>query len=170
MEISQNKVVSVSYILKANSIEGEVIETTENSHPLEFIFGIGRMLPKFEEYLSGKKTGDLFNFSIACEEGYGPYRDDDIVDLPIKTFEIDGELRQDLIQIDNMVPLQDNQGNVFKGKVVAVSETLVTLDFNHPLAKTNLYFSGEVVNVREATDEEPTHGHIHHECHGCGKH
>jgi FKBP-type peptidyl-prolyl cis-trans isomerase SlyD len=75
------------------------------------------------------------------------------------------DLPEDLLTPGNIVPMQDNQGNPLNGKVISVDENQVILDFNHPLAGSNLHFTGRIVAVREATPQELEHGHVHHDGH-----
>jgi FKBP-type peptidyl-prolyl cis-trans isomerase 2 len=75
-------------------------------------------------------------------------------------------LDEKLVQVGNTIPMRDNAGNRLNGVVKAVTDSNVNMDFNHPLAGNHLFFSGEVTDVREATDEELSHGHVHAE--GCG--
>ena len=89
MEINQNKVVSLSYTLE---VEGDVIETVTAQKPMQFIFGTGYLLPKFEENVAGKKVGDTFDFTLTATEGYGEVNPDAIVELPKKLFEVEGKI------------------------------------------------------------------------------
>ncbi len=170
MIIENEKVVGLSYVLRVKSNEGEVIESVDAEKPLNFIYGTGRMLPKFEENLAGLTVGDNFQFMIPCSEAYGPFTPEAIVDLPISIFVVNGELQKEMLIVNSVIPMQDNNGNHLNGTVLEVTDENVKMDFNHPLADEDLYFSGQVTEVREATVAELEHGHIHHECSGCGKH
>ena len=89
MQITKNKVVSLSYILKRDNAQGEIIEETRAGDPLVFLYGIGQMLPKFEEHLSTLKTGDNFEFTLSSDEAYGEMDQDAIIDLDKSIFKID---------------------------------------------------------------------------------
>jgi FKBP-type peptidyl-prolyl cis-trans isomerase SlyD len=169
MIIAKDKVVSVTYELKLANGTDETVEKVNQSNPLVFILGHGNLLPKFESNLTGLKIGDFFDFTLTAEEAYGKLSNEAIVDLPKSVFMVDGELDEDLLQIGNLVPMMDQAGNRFNGKVIELSTENVKMDFNHPLAGEALHFKGEVVEIREATDEEIAHGHIHqHSSCGCG--
>lgn len=155
MKIEKNKVVALSYTLK---VEGDVIETVKAENPMEFIFGTGYLLPKFEENISGKVIGDSFEFTLTATEGYGENNPDAIVELPVDMFKIDGKLEEGLLTVGNILPMQDSEGNRLQGSVEEVTEEMVVMNFNHPLAGSELNFSGTVVAVREATDIELTNG------------
>lgn len=166
MNIGQNKVVSLSYEL---TVDGEVIQTVDNTNPMTFMFGRGYLLPKFEENITNLKVGDSFNFSIPSKEAYGERREDYAVELPKDAFMVDGEFDSEFIFPGNVVPMVDAEGNHLEGTVLRVDDSVVAMDFNHPLAGKGLSFKGEIVEVREATAEELEHGHIHGAAsHGCG--
>ncbi len=104
----------------------------------------------------------LFDFAIESEDGYGEYTDDRKVQIPKNIFEVPGA-PADLLEVGRTVPMQDNNGNPLFGVVLGVDNDQVLMDFNHPLAGQKLFFKGEIVDVREATDEELAHGHVHGE-------
>ncbi len=164
MEVGNNKVVTVTYQLHSNlpTTEKAHVETADKSNPLRFIYGAGMMIPGFEKGLSGKSTGDSFGFTINPEDGYGENDASAIIDLPIDIFKVDNVIDLNLLKIGNVLPMSDNSGNVLNGKVVSYDDKAVKMDFNHPLAGHELHFTGEIIEVREATEEEVSHGHVHH--------
>ena len=168
MKVELNKVVSVTYKLEANKqgAEKNHIETAGNDHPLVFLFGSGGLIPAFEENLLGKSIGDKFSFSIGAADAYGEINTDALVDLPIDIFKVDGVVDMSLLRTGNIVPMNDHEGNRLDGKVVGISGESVKMDFNHPLAGHDLHFSGEVLDVRDASVEEIQHGHAHTGEHG----
>ena len=163
MVIEPNKVVLVHYTLTEGTAEGEVIETTEGRDPLGFIFGVGMMIPDFESNLTGKQAGDTFAFGIKAANAYGEYDETAIVEVPKEIFEVDGKIPEDLLVVGNVLPLTDQQGNHFEGMVAWVGLDKVKVDFNHPMAGVDLFFTGSVENVREAEEAELSHGHVHGE-------
>ena len=178
MKLETNKVGSLAFVLNAGSYEGEVIENIPVNDPFEFIYGIGSMMEGFEKNLNGLQKGDKFKFMLKKDEAYGPYMDEMHVELDKSIFvDANGNFLSEEVQIDNYLPMRDEEGNMLNGKVTAITETSVKLDFNHPLADVDLYFQGEVVEVREASEEELSHGHVHgahdhhhhdHDHGGCG--
>jgi FKBP-type peptidyl-prolyl cis-trans isomerase SlyD len=171
MIAEKNNVVSIVYELRSGSSEGEVVESLNNDNPLTFLFGTGGLLPKFEENLSGLTSGDDFEFLLRSEDAYGPVVENAIVHVPKSVFEIDGKIDESLMQIGNTVPMMDAEGRRLNGKVMAIEAEAVQMDFNHPMAGNDLYFKGQVTDVRSATEEELSHGHVHAAggC-GCGSH
>jgi len=158
MNVSKNKVVSISYELK---VDGDLIDAAQADNPLVFLYGHGQLLPLFEDNIKDLAEGDSFEFMIPSKDGYGEVNDQAIVELPKEIFVIDGELQEDLLVIGNRLPMRDSEGNALDGTVVEVTDNSVVMDFNHPLAGKDLYFTGKVENVREATAEEISHGHVH---------
>ncbi len=169
MEITDKKVVSLIYELRQNSAEGAVVEQVEKGNPLTFLFGSGNLLPKFEEYLVELKPGEAFEFGLNSEDAYGPVVENAIVQVPKNIFEVEGEIDQNILQAGNMVPMMDNEGRRLNGKILEITDEVVKMDFNHPMAGENLHFKGEVTEVREATEEELAHGHVHgnSDCESC---
>ena len=161
MEVSQNKVVSLTYELRSNSKEGDVIESVDRNSPLTFIFGSGSLLPKFEDNLAGLKVGDSFDFNLVSEDAYGNYDENSVIKVPLNAFQIDGKVDYELVKIGNKIPMQDSEGHRLTGVVKVIEDDSVTMDFNHPLAGNSLFFKGEITEIRQATEEEMTHGHIH---------
>jgi len=161
MIAEKNKVVSIVYELRSGSKEGEVVESLNEENPLTFLFGTGGLLPKFEENLSGLTSGDSFEFELGLEDAYGPVVENAIVHVPQSVFEVDGQIDDSLLQIGSMVPMMDSEGRRLNGKVIAIEGDAVKMDFNHPMAGNDLYFKGQVTDVRSATDEELNHGHVH---------
>jgi len=166
MQITKNTVVSLSYILKRDDANGEIIEETRAGDPLVFLYGNGQMLPKFEEYLNALKAGDAFEFTLASDDAYGEMDQDAIIDLDKSIFQVDGKTDDEMLAIGNVIPMRDDQGNMLQGIVVSVTKDMVRMDFNHPMAGNVLHFAGKVIEVREASAEELSHGHAH----GAGGH
>lgn len=165
MKIEKNKVVAVSYELRLEENSDEIIDLAYDDKPLEFIYGSGMMLQKFEDNLGSLLKGDTFKFKLTSEEGYGKRVEENVSDIPVDVFMQNGKIEEKLLTIGNIIPLQDDKGNHYNGQVVSVDEKTVKLDFNHPLADKDLYFSGKIVDVREATQQELEHGHVHSDGH-----
>ena len=163
MTISQNKVVSLTYELKIDNAGGEVVDMADAAEPLVFIYGAGNMLPKFESNLVDLKVNDNFEFTLQANDAYGDFIEEAIIELPIDIFMVEGKVDADMLRIGNIIPMQDNDGHPMDGVVIAVEEEHVKMDFNHPMAGKNLFFTGTIVDLRDATAEEISHGHVHGE-------
>jgi FKBP-type peptidyl-prolyl cis-trans isomerase SlyD len=166
MIIEKNKAVFVHYTLTEGTAEGQLVETTENREPLGFIFGLGMMIPEFERNLSGLKAGDAYAFGIAAKDGYGTYDEGAVVEVPRSIFEENGTVPEGLLEVGNMLPLMDQEGNHLEGMVAWVGLEKVKIDFNHPMAGVDLFFKGHIHEVRDADPTELAHGHLH----GAGGH
>ncbi len=162
MKIEKLKVVSVTYDLRTDGFEGQIIESATEENPLKFIFGIDMMLPAFEAQLEGLEQGDTFQFKLAADDAYGQPNAENILDIPIDAFnDENGKRQEELLKVGNVIPMQDNEGNQFYGEITEIGENSVKMDFNHPMAGKDLYFIGKVIEVRDATPEELDHGHVH---------
>ena len=162
MVISDKKVVSLSYQLRESDASGEVIETVTAERPLVFIYGAGNLLPKFEEHISGLAIGDDFSFQLKATDAYGDVEEDAVVKVPKSAFaSSDGEIDPDLLVVGNMIPMLDHLGNRLEGVIIEIGDDAVVMDFNHPLAGDDLFFTGKVVEVRDASAEELARGHVH---------
>ena len=169
MTIQDEKVVALTYTLR---VDDQVKDQATEENPLEFIYGLGYLLPKFEEYLLGKTVGDTFEFVLSPAEGYGVYDKQAVVELPKSIFEIDGKIQEQLLVVGQVIPMMNQAGGVIPGKVVAVAGDSVTMDFNHELAGKELHFTGKVTAIRDATEkelEEGLHGEraCTHDCSSC---
>jgi FKBP-type peptidyl-prolyl cis-trans isomerase SlyD len=158
MIISNDKVISLSYTLR---VKDEIVDNAVAEHPLVFIYGRGQLLPLFEEKIKGLKVGDSFEFMVSCDEGYGQVNEMAVVELPKDIFLIDGEIPADLLEVGKILPMRDNEGNALNGVIVDIKDDVVVMDFNHPLAGQDLFFNGKVEDIRDASAEELSHGHIH---------
>ena len=167
MKIGQNTVVEFCYELE---VDGQVVDHTTKERPLDYIHGTGSLLPKLEAHIEGMEPGATFDVTLSPADGYGEIDPDRIIDLPKSAFEVNGEIREDLLVPGNTIPMMNSMGGVIPGVVVEVTENLVKMDLNHQMAGKTLHFTGEVLTVREATEKELTeglHGEFVHTC-GCG--
>ena len=167
MKITQNAVVEFSYELE---VDGQVVDHTTKEKPLDYIHGTGSLLPKLEAHIEGMEAGDKFEITLAPADGYGEVDPQRIIDLPKAAFEVNGEVREDLLVPGNTIPMMNSMGGVIPGVVLEVTADSVKMDLNHQMAGKTLHFTGEIVSVREATEKELTdglHGEYVHSC-GCG--
>jgi FKBP-type peptidyl-prolyl cis-trans isomerase SlyD len=148
-----------------------VVDKTTKERPLDYIHGTGCLLPKLEEHIEGMEPGATFDVTLSPADGYGEVDPDRIIDLPKAAFEVNGEVREDLLVPGNTIPMLNGSGAVIPGVVLEVSEDSVKMDLNHQMAGKTLHFKGEILTVREATEKELTeglHGEYVHTCGGCG--
>lgn len=153
MNIAQHTVVSLHYTLKDG--DGRLLDTSEGRQPLVYLHGVGALIPGLEKELDGKTTGDKLNAVIPPEEGYGSRRDD-----LLKVVSKDGFQGEEEMTVGMQVQLQTEHGPAI-ATISKIEGNDVTLDLNHPLADLTLHFDVEVIEVREATEDEISHGHVH---------
>lgn len=151
MKIGEKTFVSLVYTLK---VGGEVVDSTTKENPLSFVFGAGYLLPKFEEQISGLEPGDKFEFTLQPADGYGEVIAEAVVELPKDVFMVDGAIEDGLLTVGNQIPMSTADGQHLLGIVAEVTEDKVKMDFNHPMAGKVLDFSGEIIDVREATEAD----------------
>jgi FKBP-type peptidyl-prolyl cis-trans isomerase SlyD len=148
-------VVSINY--KLSDAQGETLDQSQDGEPLTYLHGAAGILPGLEKELAGKSTGDNFDVTISPDEAYGEHKSELIQIVPMNLFPDTAGL-----VVGHMVNGQSEEGAV-QAMITAIDKTAetVTLDGNHPLAGKTLRFEGSVDNVREATEEELSHGHAH---------
>ncbi len=154
MEIVSNRMVTLTYNLRLDDQNGDMIEQATAERPLQFVYGTGQMLPKFEAQLAGLRQGEKFQISLSKFDAYGEVNDEAIVELPRTVFVVDGNFDSDLVKVGNSIPMMSGDGQRLNGMVIEVGDELVKMDFNHPLAGEDLHFEGDVLEVREATEAE----------------
>jgi FKBP-type peptidyl-prolyl cis-trans isomerase SlyD len=165
MKVKANKVVKIIYELEiGNENDREMLEIVEDDEPMVFIQGMSGLPEAFEAQINGLQAGEEFKFSVEAAEGYGEPDPEAIIDFPIENFKMeDGKIPEGMLEIGNMIPFSNEDGNKMHGRIIEITENTVILDFNHPLAGQNMHFTGKILSVREATKEEIAHGHVHGE-------
>lgn len=154
MAIGLNKVVTIHYTLKDES--GNILDSTQGAQPFVFLTGHEQIIPKLEEEIDTMLIGTKKNVLITAEEGYGEYNDGLVQRVKKDQFPDDVELEVGM-QFVTSAP----DGTQMPFSIKSINGDNVTIDFNHPLAGKNLEFEVELVDVRDATDEELKHGHAH---------
>jgi len=146
--------VTLTYDLRVDDENGEIIEQATEEKPLEFLYGAGVMLPKFESHLAGLQEGQPFRIKLHKNDAYGEVNHEAIVELPKHVFLVEGKFDEELIKVGNTVPMMSSNGQRLNGLVLDVNSENVKMDFNHPLAGEDLFFAGKIIGVRQASDEE----------------
>ncbi|WXL24918.1 peptidylprolyl isomerase [Ectopseudomonas mendocina] len=156
MLIAANKAVSIDYTLTNDA--GEVIDSSEGAAPLVYLHGASNIIRGLEKALEGKQAGDELTVAVEPEEAYGEFSPELVATLNRSMFEGVDELE---------VGMQFHASAPDGGMQIVTIRELdgddVIVDGNHPLAGQRLHFKVKVVNVRDASDEEVAHGHIHGE-------
>jgi FKBP-type peptidyl-prolyl cis-trans isomerase SlyD len=155
MNITKHAVVTMNYSLK-NS-EGTLLDSSEGREPLVYLHGVGGLVPGLETKLEGKVKGDNVEAIVAPEDAYGSRRDDLLKVVSKSGFQGEGG---ETIQVGMQVQLDTEHGPAI-ASITKIEGEDVTLDLNHPLADMTLHFNVDIVDVREGTEEEISHGHVH---------
>lgn len=159
MTIAEHKVVTIHYKV-VDSDSGEVLDSSENGEPMTYLHGASNIIPGLEQALEGRAVGDEFEVTVAPAEAYGERSEDRVQQVPKAAFQ-----GMDQIEVGMAVTAQTDQGSI-NLVITAIDEDTVTVDANHPLASKSLTFNVSVKDVRDASEEELDHGHVH----GAGGH
>ena len=153
MKISKGKVVSMHYALR--DANGEILDSSEGQAPLDYLHGHGNIIAGLEKALEGKEAGEKLKAVIPPEEGYGIREESLVKTVPLSNFQNPNE-----VEVGAQFQAETSQGPRL-ATVTQVDDQNVTIDLNHPLADHTLDFDIEVVEIRDATEEELAHGHVH---------
>ena len=151
--VQDGQVVSIEYTLR---IDDEVVDTSNEEGPLEFLQGSGNIVPGLEREMYGMQIGESKKVIVSPRDGYGEFDNGAFMDVPRADFPAD-------IPLENGIELHvtDEDGKDTTAYIDNIGEESVRLDFNHPLAGAELHFDVKVVGLRAATTEELEHGHAH---------
>ncbi|WCN14609.1 peptidylprolyl isomerase [Marinomonas mediterranea] len=152
MAISKNTVVQFHYTLREGD---ELIETSAGSDPLAYLHGHGNIIPGLEKSMEGRDTGDQFDVTVACADAYGERKDDAAQQVPIK--HLQGAKRWK----PGMVAMIKTDQGMRQVTIIKAGLKHATVDTNHPLAGKELTFSVDIIDTREASEDEVAHGHAH---------
>lgn len=163
MQVEKDKVVGISYQLKADDGESgmQPWEQVPENAPFLFLVGSDSVFPKFEEALLGKNVGDEFSVFLGFQDAYGDYYEERRTIIPKANFKQDGKKNKDMLKVGKVIPMQDDKGGQIKGEIIKIDYMGVHMDFNPPLAGYDLFFEGKVMSIRDAENEEIEHGHVH---------
>ncbi len=152
-KVDDGKVVAMHYTLQ---VDGKVVDSSEGGEPLQFIQGMGHIIPGLEHQLYDMEVGQSKSVTVPPKEGYGETDASAFMDVPREAF-------PDNVPLDKgtELELRDQGGNPVYARVDNVTDQNVRLDMNHPLAGKELHFDVRIAGVRPATDEEVSHGHVH---------
>ncbi len=153
MLIEADKVVSFHYRL--SQIEGEELETSRSGDAMAYLHGHGNLLPALEKALQGRAAGDVFSVDIAADQAYGPRRESAQQRVPIKHLIYSGKLRKGMA-----VKINTEQGP-HDVRIAKLGRFTADVDTNHPFAGMDLCFEVEILDVRDASADEISHGHAH---------
>jgi FKBP-type peptidyl-prolyl cis-trans isomerase SlyD len=157
MNIGAKKVVSIDYTLRGD--DGHVIDSSRGRKPLTYLHGAGNLVSGLEKALEGKRMGEAVDVVVSPDEGYGARDEKLVTKMPVR------KLPEKKAEVGMRYRVRTDDGAQYL-LVTAVSGDYATVDGNHPLAGVTLRFSVKIMEVRDATPDELTHGHVH----GAGGH
>ena len=152
-KVDDGKVISMHYTLQ---VDGKVVDSSEGGEPLQFIQGMGHIIPGLEHELYDMEVGQSKSVTVPAKEGYGETDAAAYMDVPREAFPQDIPLEK-----GTELELRDQGGHPVYARVAQVGDENVRLDMNHPLAGKELHFDVKIAGVRPATEEEVSHGHVH---------
>jgi len=155
--VQDGLVVSMEYTL---SVDGEVLDSSKDAGPLQFLAGYDNIVPGLEREMVGMKIGESKDVLVLPEDGYGEFDEEAFMEVPRSEFPTDMELEEGL-----ELNVTDEDGQHQIAFVESFNDKNVRLDFNHPLAGAELRFNVKVIALRDPTKEELDHGHVHEEGH-----
>jgi len=153
MKVAKDLVVSLAYQVRTE--DGVLVDESPVSAPLDYLHGHGSLISGLENALDGHEVGDKFDVAVGANDAYGQYDDNLVQRVPKDVF-----MGVDELQVGMRFLAETDQGPV-PVEITEVEDDHVVVDGNHMLAGQNLKFNVEVVAIREATEEELAHGHVH---------
>lgn len=163
-KVGQNMFVAFAYRLTDEKTGNLLFEVSKEA-PDTMVYGVTQeIIPGLIAAIDGLKAGDKFSTTLPPEAAFGQRYEENILKLEKEIFTVDGELAEE-VKVNAQLPMMTEQGVRVMGTVIEISDTHVTMDFNHPFADITVHYEGEIIEVRPATAEElqPQHG-----CGGCG--
>ncbi|MBL1141529.1 MAG: peptidylprolyl isomerase [Proteobacteria bacterium] len=153
MQLTKDKVATINYTLKNK--DGEVMDESSDGS-FAYLHGARNIIPGLENALEGKEAGDKTNVVIEPKDAYGERSLEQIQRVPLSMFPDDAEIKEGM-QFEAASP----EGAPVLVTVTAIDGGEVVVDGNHPMAGIELHFDVELVEVRDASEEELEHGHVH---------
>jgi len=152
-KVEKDLVVSLEYTL---TVDGEVIDSSEENGAIDFIQGRGNIILGLEKELTGMKLGDAKKVNVLAVDAYGEFDPEAYEEIPLADFPNDIPL-----EVGVELAVEDEEGEAMSAVIEEVGKDTITLNFNHPLAGKDLVFDVKIAGIRAATDEELEHGHVH---------
>ena len=153
--VANDLVVAMDYSLR---VDGEVIDSSSDQEPLEYLQGHSNIIPGLEREILGMKIGESKEVTVQPEEGYGEFDPEAFVEVPKNQFP-----EHIPVEIGIELQVENEEGEPVYARIEKIENNMVELNFNHPLAGKELLFSVTVLALREPSEEELDHGHVHHE-------
>ncbi len=154
-KVKENLVVAINYHL---TVDGEIIDSSEDREPLEFLQGHGNIIFGLEKEMLGMEIGESKNVVVSPNEGYGEIDEEAFLEIPTNQFP-----ENIPVEIGTELEVQNEDGKPAYARIEEIENNTAILNFNHPLAGKKLHFALKVVALRKPSEEELEHGHVHYE-------
>ena len=151
--VADDLVVTMDYSL---TVDGEIVDSSEEDGPIQFLMGYGNIIPGLEAHLGGLAVGESLQVSVAAKDAYGEFDPEQIVDIPLDEFP-----EEICVEPGVELEMKDQDGEMLFARIISVGKSRAKLDFNHPLAGKQLTFDVTILALRLPTPEELEHGHVH---------
>ena len=151
--VADDLVVTMDYIL---TVDSEIVDSSEEDGPIQFLQGYGNIIPGLEAHLGGLAVGENLQVSVGAKDAYGEFDPEQIVDIPLDEFP-----EEICVEPGVELEMKDQDDDMLFARIVSVGKSRAKLDFNHPLAGKHLIFDVKIVALRQPTPEELEHGHVH---------
>lgn len=151
--IAKGKVVSLAYILK--NAGGEVLDEGGSENPFAYMHGMSQIVPGLENALEGLNRGDKKSVTVEPKDGYGDFDQALLAQVSRGQFPPQVKLEAGM-QFEG-----GEEGRQMVFTIDKIEGDTVFINGNHPLAGQKLFFDVEVLEIRDATAEEMSHGHVH---------
>ena len=151
--VADDLVVTMDYTL---TVDGQIVDSSEEDGPIQFLQGYGNIIPGLEAHLGGLAVGESLRVSVAAKDAYGEFDPEQIVDIPLDEFP-----EEICVEPGVELEMKDQDGDTLFARIVSVGKSRAKLDFHHPLAGKQLNFDFTIVALRAPTPEELEHGHGH---------
>ena len=155
--VNNDLVIAMDYSL---SVDGKVIDSSAEREPLEFLQGHGNIIPGLEREVLGMKIGESKEVIVSPAEGYGDTEEDVFMEVPTNQFP-----KNIPLEVGTEIQIENEEGDPAYARIDKIENNMAQLNFNHPLAGKELHFAIKIITIRDPSEEELTHGHVHHPDH-----
>lgn len=152
--VAADKVVTMDYVL--TNPKGEELDRSADGHPLVYLHDTHSIVPGLEEALLGKRVGDEVKVEVPPEKGYGVRQKVKPQRMLRSMFPEDADVAKGARFL-----LRGKDERPFPVWITKVMGKQIHVTAQHPLAGVTLCFDVTIKAIRDATDEEKKHGHVH---------
>ncbi len=153
-KVEENLIIAIDYTL---TVGDEVVDSSEGREPLEFLQGAGNIILGLEREMFNMAIGESKKVTVSPAEGYGEIDNEAFMEIPTNQFPENVP-----VEVGTELEVKNEEGEPAYVRIDKVENNIALLNFNHPLAGKELNFDVKVISIREPSEEELAHGHVHH--------